>query len=176
MFIPEFTKASTDIIFDMEPHPGKAEIEESREERRDYWRKLSRGDIKLTPEKAQELRNANDGKEIKSNLFKILALNKIKIKDEEVSLLGILHNTMQATVRGEEAINLRKQYMSNCWYDVFNIPGQVSTFLLDVINTVDKKILFGIINKALEPLIPEKYKDPNNQHIEFMRQGGFFTD
>ena len=99
-------------------------------------------------------------------------------KGEEVSLLGLIHNTVQAVIRGEETFGFFQKGRRTIDRSTatFNFIGHIVTLAVDLINTIDKNLLNDFIDKSLEPLIPEKYRDPDATPIEFMRKGGFFTD
>ena len=115
------------------------------------------------------------GKErtIKSNIFKIFALSTIQVGDDEVTMLGCFHNTVQALFRGEETFYLQNWKKEK--FNILNAPGKLIIFILDGINLLDQYALSRTIHKLLMGLIPEKYRGRGN-HPEFRRQGGYFSD
>jgi hypothetical protein len=113
-----------------------------------------------------------NGMYLRNNIHKWLALQKIKINNNEVTLLGLLNDTFSSIKYGEERRDgkwLRTEAIANKLY--IN-PGIIVSTGINALLQLDKSLLGGNLDKAFEGLLPNKYKDPEIFHDEFYRLPG----
>jgi hypothetical protein len=155
-------------------------LDKSIEEHRNMLSKMSsEADSDLADLKSIELDKENkkeimeNGMYLRKNLHKWLALQKFNFSGKEVTLLGLLNNTVESVTSGEELRSAKER-----WYgtssgtpikDIFSIPGRLLITAANFVMEFDKELTSGKFDKFFGKLLPEKYKDPEIFHDEFHR-------
>jgi hypothetical protein len=151
-------------------------VSEQREAARAELERISNPDYKPVSNKIidedEQQKFIKSDMYLHKNLYKWLALQKININNNEVTLLGLLNNTLDAVKHGEETRDAKYPDIgdANSPRNMINFPTWWTLQGLNLILKADEKFFSGNLDKAFKQLLPETHREPEVFHDEFNRK------